>query len=110
LLSKRGSKGWKLIKQKVTNIKTLDNMRNELLQQRASEIKEENNITEEITVSIFEGNGDKSKDNIINIANNSTTTKKQIGEPTETINKNIQEKQKKLLEKIDYEANAYKKE
>jgi predicted transcriptional regulator len=110
LLSKKGSKGWKLIKQKITNIKTLDNMRNDLLKQRANEIKEENNITDEITVSIFEENGDKSKNDIINIAKDNTNKKVQIEKPIETVNKNIQEKQKKLLEKIDYEANAYKKE
>ncbi|OQY37666.1 MAG: hypothetical protein B6229_08000 [Spirochaetaceae bacterium 4572_7] len=90
----------------------MDNMRNELLQQRATEIKEENNITDEITVSIFEENADKTKDNIANnIQNNNNENKQgQINKSTEMINKNIQEKQKKLLEKIDYEANAYKKE
>jgi len=93
LLSKKWSKWRKLIKQKVNNIKTLDNMRNDLLKQRASEIKEENNITEEITVSIFEEKIEAKPE--------------KTAEPT---NKNIQEKQKKLLEKIDYEANAYKKE
>ena len=107
LLSKRGSKWWRLIKQKITNIKTLDKMRNDLLQQRATEIKEENNITEEISASIFEEKGDNT-DNTN--TNNKSTNNKKIEKPTEPVNKNIQEKQKKLLEKIDYEANAYKKE
>ena len=98
LLSKKWSKWWKMIKQKISNIKTLDNMRNELLKQRANEIKEENNITEEITVSIFE---EKTEEN---------DTKDHKEETSDTTRKNIQEKQKKLLEKIHYEANVYKKE
>ena len=50
LLTKKWAKGWKVIRQKINNLKTLDKMKDELLKQRANEIKEENNITEELTV------------------------------------------------------------
>jgi tetratricopeptide (TPR) repeat protein len=94
LLSKRGKKILKLVKQKINNIKTLDKIRAELLQQRAKEAKEENNINENIVMStIFENK----KDENVNKEDNNT-------------NKNIQEKQKKLLEKISYEANVFKKD
>ena len=54
LVTKRSTKWWKIIRQKINNLKTLDKMKNDLLKQRANEIREENNITNEITTSIFE--------------------------------------------------------
>ncbi|NCC70856.1 hypothetical protein EOM09_04695 [bacterium] len=74
-------------------------MRNDLLQQRAKEIKEENNINEEIIISsIFENKvEDTQKEEIEKVVLDNTS-------------KNIQEKQRKLLEKISYEANVCKKE
>jgi hypothetical protein len=74
-------------------------MRNDLLQQRAKEIKEENNINEEIIMSsIFENKVEETpEEEIEKIVLDNTS-------------KNIQEKQRKLLEKISYEANVYKKE
>lgn len=102
LLTKRWTKLWKLIKQKVNNIKTLDRMRNELLQQRAKEVKEENHINEEVIMSsIFENK----------IETEEKDEKKEEEKiTTDNTSKNIQEKQRKLLEKISYEANVYKKE
>jgi len=102
-LAKRGSKLINLVKQKIHNIKTLDKMRNELLQQRAKEIREENNINDEIIISsIFENKEAeiKSEEKIWTIQDN----------VEENTNKNILEKQKKILEKISYEANVYKKD
>ena len=131
LVTKRGTKWWRVIRQKINNLKTLDKMKNDLLKQRANEIKEENNITDEITTSIFENTVDTKLKEIIkwektpenkttNNAEN-TWTKEQKQENqwkqenntennSNPVNKSIQEKQKKLLEKIFYEANVYKKE
>ncbi|HKL23672.1 MAG TPA: hypothetical protein VJ895_02880 [Candidatus Nanoarchaeia archaeon] len=75
-------------------------MREDLLKKRAQEVKEENNINEEISSKIFENK------------NTNEENKKEIkeNETKESSNNIIQEKQKKLLEKIFYEANVYKKE
>lgn len=97
LLMKRWTKLRKLIKQKLHNIKALDKMRNELLQQRAKEVKTEHNIDNQVISDIFENKVEESE--------NLTE-----GSSDQIINKSIQEKQKKLLEKIFYEANIYKKD
>ncbi len=102
-LTKRWNKMITLIKQKIHNLKTLDKMKNELLQQRAKETREENNINDEgIISSIFENKNPEteSKEKLWTIKENSE----------ENTNKNILEKQKKILEKISYEANVYKKD
>ncbi len=101
LLSRKWSKWRKIIKQKINNLKTLDKMREDLLKKRVQEVKEENNIDEEITSKIFE-NKETNEEKI--------KKEKQENEKKEHSNKTIQEKQKKLLEKIFYEANVYKKE
>ncbi len=102
LLTKKWNKLLKLVKQKINNIKTLDKMRNELLQQRAKEVKEENNINDEIIISsIFENKQADTKEE---------TKDHEEKENINNTSKTIQEKQKKILEKISYEANAYKKE
>lgn len=107
-LAKRWSKFVNLIKQKVHNIKTLDKMKNELLQQRAKEVREENNINNDIMISsIFENKETETETEPELETNEEWDTKK---DNTENINKNILEKQKKLLEKISYEANVYKKD
>ena len=77
-------------------------MKNELLQQRAKETREENNINDEgIISSIFENKNPEteSKEKLWTIKENSE----------ENTNKNILEN-KKILEKISYEANVYKKD
>jgi len=95
---------FKFLKQKVDNIRALERIKNDLLQQTAKETREENNII-------------VSEANII--ANVFETPKPEEPEKVEVSfvgveetpeNKMIQEKQKKLLEKISYEANIYKKE
>ncbi|HRU50180.1 MAG TPA: tetratricopeptide repeat protein [Candidatus Absconditabacterales bacterium] len=102
LLTKKGSKLISLIKQKIHNIKTLDKMRNELLQQRAKEVREENNINNDMMISSIFENKETEPDVEIE--------EQEQNDNTENINKNILEKQKKLLEKISYEANVYKKD
>ncbi|HPC34113.1 MAG TPA: tetratricopeptide repeat protein [Candidatus Absconditabacterales bacterium] len=102
LLTKKGSKLISLIKQKIHNIKTLDKMRNELLQQRAKEVREENNINNDMMISSIFENKETEPDVEIE--------EQKQNDNTENINKNILEKQKKLLEKISYEANVYKKD
>ncbi len=102
LLTKKWSKLISLIKQKIHNIKTLDKMRNELLQQRAKEVREENNINNDMMISSIFENKETEPDVEIE--------EQEQNDNTENINKNILEKQKKLLEKISYEANVYKKD
>lgn len=102
LLTKKWSKLISLIKQKIHNIKTLDKMRNELLQQRAKEVREENNINNDMMISSIFENKETEPDVEIE--------EQKQNDNTENINKNILEKQKKLLEKISYEANVYKKD
>ena len=96
---------YKFLKQKVDNVKALERIKNDLLQQTARETREENNIiwTEtDIIANVFE-----------------TPKPEEPEKKTESVfvaveetpeNKMIQEKQKKLLEKISYEANIFKKE
>ena len=104
LLTKKWNKLLKLIKQRINNIKTLDKMRNELLQQRARETKEENNINEDVAISSIFENKKNPEDDL------SKSNEEDNDSGTVIVNKWIQEKQKKLLEKISYEANTYKKE
>lgn len=96
---------YKFLKQKVDNVRALERIKNDLLQQTARETREENNIiwTEtDIIANVFETpkpeEPEKKTDSVF-VA---------VEETPE--NKMIQEKQKKLLEKISYEANIYKKE
>jgi|GEM_PF-2025673 hypothetical protein len=77
-------------------------MRNELLQQRAKEVREENNINNDMMISSIFENKETEPDVEIE--------EQEQNDNTENINKNILEKQKKLLEKISYEANVYKKD
>ena len=107
-LFKRWKDLGKAMNQKVNNIKALEKMKNDLLKQSAKETAEENNIsTEEVIISaIFDNNQDaveeeKTPEELF--ATNAV-------EIEDTNNKTIQEKQKKLLDKIMYEANALKKE
>lgn len=100
LLTKKWSKLISLIKQKIHNIKTLDKMRNELLQQRAKEVREENNINNDMMISSIFENKETEPDVEIE--------EQEQNDNTENINKNILEKQK-IIRKISYEANVYKK-
>jgi hypothetical protein len=53
-------------------------MKNDLLKQRANEIKEENNITEEITTSIFENTIETKSKNILDQRNKTEKNIKKI--------------------------------
>lgn len=95
--------------QKVNNIKALEKMKNDLLKQSAKETAEENNITtEEVIISaIFDNNPNEEVEEEKTPEEMFATNAVEIEDNS---NKTIQEKQKKLLDKINYEANALKKE
>ena len=95
--------------QKVNNLKALEKMKDDLLKQSAKETAEENNITtEKIIISTIFDNAPKAEEE----------EKEEIPQEQfatnaveiEEVNKTIQEKQKKLLDKIMYEANSLKKD
>ena len=95
---------YKFLKQKVDNVRALERIKNDLLQQTARETREENNIiwTEtDIIANVFETPKPEEPEKV-------EVAFVSVEETPE--NKMIQEKQKKLLEKISYEANIYKKE
>ena len=95
---------YKFLKQKVDNVRALERIKNDLLQQTARETREENNIiwTEtDIIANVFETPKPEEPAKV-------EVPFVSVEEAPE--NKMIQEKQKKLLEKISYEANIYKKE
>ena len=97
---------YKFLKQKVDNVRALERIKNDLLQQTAKETREENNIivTEaNIIANVFETQKPEEPEKV-----EVSFTSVSVEEAPE--NKMIQEKQKKLLEKISYEANIYKKE
>jgi hypothetical protein len=90
----------------VDNVRALERIKNDLLQQTAKETREENNIivTEaNIIANVFETPKPEEPEKV-EVAFASVS----VEEMPE--NKMIQEKQKKLLEKISYEANIFKKE
>ncbi len=101
---------YKFIRQKIDNVKALEKIKNDLLQQTAKETRDENNIIiseETIIANIFE----------TTVVDNDVKTTDKSGDINAipawsdwSENKIIQEKQKKLLEKISYEANIFKKE
>ena len=99
----------KAMTQKVNNIKALEKMKNDLLKQSAKETAEENNITtEEVIISaIFDNNPNEEVEEEKTPEEMFATNAVEIEDNS---NKTIQEKQKKLLDKINYEANALKKE
>lgn len=101
---------FKFVKQKIDNVKALEKIKNDLLQQSAKEVREENNIVvseETIIANIFEtpAKQEEETDSFVETWDNVISAWTESQE-----NKMIQEKQKKLLEKISYEANSFKKE
>jgi len=109
-ISKRGIKIRQVFQQKINNLKTLDKIRNDLLKQRAKEVKEENNITDSPINNPIISNIFNEKPTENNEGKNIENIDLEDKIEDDNANKNIQEKQKKLLEKIFYEANVYKKD
>lgn len=109
-LGKQAIHLFQFIKQKVDNIRALEKIKNDLLQQSAKEARDENNIVvseETIITNIFEtpAKQEEETDSFVETWDNVISAWTESQE-----NKMIQEKQKKLLEKISYEANSFKKE
>ena len=97
----------KFLKQKVDNVRALEKIKNDLLQQTAKETREENHIIwaeANIIANVFEMQKPEEESKVETVFVDAVAI---VEEPE---NKMIQEKQKKLLEKISYEANIYKKE